>query len=172
MAEYIKREEAEDAAIRTVYQVEGGASVILDDEMHRAMSEIPAANVVEVRHGEWEKDPIAIRDDGEIYDYRCSVCKGKAHKGDYGNYNVFADFCHHCGAKMDGKVIQMAKNERISLEEAVGRLYKRETAQISLEKAIELLKKEYEKAEGMDFIYNPIAYALYQVWKMADERKG
>ena len=66
----------------------------------------------------------------------------------------------------------MAKNERVSLEEAVGRLYKRATAPISLEKAIELLKKEYDKAEGMDFIYNPIAYALYQVWKIADGRKG
>ena len=61
------------------------------------------ADVVEVRHGEWEKDPIAIRDDGEIYDYRCSVCTAKAHKGEYGNYDYITDYCPNCGAKMDGK---------------------------------------------------------------------
>ena len=61
------------------------------------------ANVVEVRHGEWEKDPITIRDDGEIYDYRCSVRTAKAHKGEYGNYDYITDYCPNCGAKMDGK---------------------------------------------------------------------
>ena len=63
----------------------------------------PTADVVEVRHGEWEKDPIAIRDDGEIYDYRCSACTARAHKGEYGNYDYITDYCPNCGAKMDGK---------------------------------------------------------------------
>ncbi len=61
------------------------------------------ADVVEVRHGEWEKDPIAIRGVGEIYDYRCSVCTARAHKGEYGNYDYITDYCPNCGAKMDGK---------------------------------------------------------------------
>lgn len=39
---------------------------------------------------------------------------------------------------------------------------------MSLEKAIELLKKEYDKAKSLQFVKNPIAYALYQVWKTAD----
>ena len=48
MAEYIEREVAEETAISTIYRVEGGASVRLDDEMHTAMSRIPTADVVEV----------------------------------------------------------------------------------------------------------------------------
>ena len=41
---------------------------------------------------------------------------------------------------------------------------------MSLEKAIELLQQEYDKASRLAFIKNPIAYALFQVWKMADKR--
>lgn len=41
---------------------------------------------------------------------------------------------------------------------------------MSLEKAIKLLEKEYERAKKMEFVHNPLAYALYQVWKMADGR--
>lgn len=39
---------------------------------------------------------------------------------------------------------------------------------MTLEKAIEMLKKEYEKARTRKFIHSPLAYALYQVWKKAD----
>ena len=40
-------------------------------------------------------------------------------------------------------------------------------------KIIELLEKEYEKAKSLDFVRNPIAYALYQTWKAVDnERPG
>jgi hypothetical protein len=39
---------------------------------------------------------------------------------------------------------------------------------MTLEKAIELLKTEYEKASESNYVYNPLAYALYQVWKIAD----
>lgn len=43
---------------------------------------------------------------------------------------------------------------------------------MTLGKAVELLIDEYERAQGMEFVRNPIAYALYQVWKKADgERK-
>ena len=41
-----------------------------------------------------------------------------------------------------------------------------------LETAIKLLTEEYEKAKKLEHIHNPIAYALYQVWKEADKRKG
>ena len=36
---------------------------------------------------------------------------------------------------------------------------------------IKLLEQEYEKAKNMKWVYNPVAYALYQVWKMVD-REG
>ena len=40
---------------------------------------------------------------------------------------------------------------------------------MTLEKAIRLLEKEYEKVKCLEWVHNPIAYALYRVWKMADE---
>lgn len=39
---------------------------------------------------------------------------------------------------------------------------------MTLENAIELIKAEYEKATDSNYVYNPLAYALYQVWKKAD----
>ena len=39
---------------------------------------------------------------------------------------------------------------------------------ITLEKAMKMLEVEYERAKKMDYVRNPIAYALHQVWKMAD----
>ena len=42
---------------------------------------------------------------------------------------------------------------------------------MTLDKAIKLLEREYEKAKGLEVVYNPIAYALYKVWKMADGRE-
>ena len=41
---------------------------------------------------------------------------------------------------------------------------------MSLDNAIEMLKAEYEKAKTIDFVKNPLAYALYHVWKAADKR--
>lgn len=40
-----------------------------------------------------------------------------------------------------------------------------------IETAISKLIKEYERAKNLEFVRNPVAYALYQVWKMADEEK-
>lgn len=42
---------------------------------------------------------------------------------------------------------------------------------MTLEKAIERLKAEYEMAEKLEHIRNPLAYALYKVWKIADTQK-
>lgn len=40
-----------------------------------------------------------------------------------------------------------------------------------LAKAIKVLTEQYEKAKKMDWVRKPIAYALYQTWKIFDERK-
>lgn len=37
-----------------------------------------------------------------------------------------------------------------------------------LRKVVDLLNEEYEKAMQNTFINNPLAYALYQVWKAVD----
>ena len=39
---------------------------------------------------------------------------------------------------------------------------------MTLEEAIDLLCSEYEKALEDDYVFNPLAYALYRVWKIAD----
>lgn len=42
---------------------------------------------------------------------------------------------------------------------------------MALENAIELLRAEYERAKTLEYVRNPLAYALYQVWKKADRAK-
>ena len=50
------------------------------------------ADFVEVRHGYWIDDSIPMHTSSY---FKCSVCEGH----DDQEY----DYCHHCGAKMDGK---------------------------------------------------------------------
>lgn len=54
---------------------------------------IPAADVVEVRHGRWVADG-----DGYHWTYNCSICGWK----DGYPFNERHNFCPNCGAKMDG----------------------------------------------------------------------
>ena len=42
---------------------------------------------------------------------------------------------------------------------------------MTLEQAIELLRKEYERAKNLEYVKKPLAWALYQVWKKADRAK-
>ena len=39
---------------------------------------------------------------------------------------------------------------------------------MTLNRATKLLEKEYENAKKLEFVHNPMAYALYQVWRKAD----
>lgn len=43
---------------------------------------------------------------------------------------------------------------------------------MELETAIKLLKVHYEVAKKLDYVRNPVAFALYQTWKMADKKWG
>jgi hypothetical protein len=40
---------------------------------------------------------------------------------------------------------------------------------VTLDKAIAMVENEYESAKKLDHIRNPVAYALYKVWKIADQ---
>ena len=40
-----------------------------------------------------------------------------------------------------------------------------------LDEAIELLRQNYEEAWEKEYILSPIAYALYQTWKVYDDKK-
>ena len=39
---------------------------------------------------------------------------------------------------------------------------------MTLEDAIDMIKREYSKATGNSYVMNPLGYALYETWKTAD----
>ena len=39
---------------------------------------------------------------------------------------------------------------------------------MTIAKAIKILEKEYEKARHLEWVHNPVAYALYQTWRKVD----
>ena len=42
---------------------------------------------------------------------------------------------------------------------------------MTLEKAIKLLEEQYERAKKLKYVENPLAWALYQVWRTVDTDK-
>lgn len=44
-------------------------------------------------------------------------------------------------------------------------------AGMTLEEAKNLLDEEYERAKRLEYVINPLAYALHQVWKIADKKR-
>lgn len=74
----------------------------LDDFAYRYdINEVPAADVVEVRHGEWIFD---FTLDGDDF-YECSICgRQEVLNGLCKERNIakHLPYCH-CGAKMDGE---------------------------------------------------------------------
>lgn len=90
MKEYIDK----TALMKTVHT---GMNII---EVMQAIIDEPAADVVEVRHGEWEIyqaiGSFALNGDFNVLSWRCSVCGGIS--------TLYLKFCPNCGAKMDGGV--------------------------------------------------------------------
>lgn len=41
---------------------------------------------------------------------------------------------------------------------------------MSIEDAIELIRSKYEDNKGKKWVQNPVAYTLYEVWKIADSK--
>ena len=41
---------------------------------------------------------------------------------------------------------------------------------MKIDTAIKKIQEEYERASKLEFVRDPVAYALYQVWKEADGR--
>lgn len=87
------------------------ADVLIDDLIHNrsfypalvssAIKNTPTADVVEVRHGEWEYRQL---DEYKYYEVSCSCCGAKY----WGNYDAYNEpdgfyYCPNCGAKMDGE---------------------------------------------------------------------
>ena len=57
------------------------------------VDEIPTADIAPVRHGYWVKEKRDV-----LLHWHCSVCKEC-----YFLEELNAEYCPHCGAKMDGK---------------------------------------------------------------------
>ena len=63
----------------------------------------PTADVVEVVHGEWVTDEEDLAWGNSLKRKHCSECSGRPHWDNDEREFILAKFCHHCGAKMDGK---------------------------------------------------------------------
>ena len=79
MKEYIEKAAALEALSKS--------GVTCNMRAHKIVASIQAADVVEVRHGRWSSNGIALV---------CSEC-GRA----FGIVKMFAHYCPHCGAKME-----------------------------------------------------------------------
>ena len=90
---YIDEQEAKIAWYRELGATSKRAAIAIDLVFDR----IPAADVEEVKHGEWilEREP-----NGEPYCFHCSVCDDDFH---YISIVTKYPYCPNCGAKMDGK---------------------------------------------------------------------
>lgn len=96
MAEYIERDQAIRKAIDACIKVVGhGISQVSAVDIADEIDSIPAADVVEIRHGKWEQSSY------HYSVYYCSECSRHIEDGSH-NPNEHFPYCH-CGAKMDGK---------------------------------------------------------------------
>ena len=110
MAEYIEREKAREL-IKNFGKgaIEDGKTELdpVDDIilLAKGVDLIPAADVVEVRHGKWLKteEPMGWHDVDCI---ECSACHGSWVIADDVSFEDYVEgwkYCPNCGAKMDGK---------------------------------------------------------------------
>ena len=104
MAEYISREAAKER-FKCI-------AIVGTDYIMERLDDVPAADVVEVRHGRWEwyvEPRYDLYSCDENFGYRCSECHVFA--GEYGvDDDIYEEppthilyYCPNCGAKMDGK---------------------------------------------------------------------
>ena len=95
MAEYIEREAAFNAILKLVPKVDDdGYCWVIRGDAAMAIDSIPAADVVPVRHGRWERkaDPYGFFDTISV----CSVCDCTT------KWREEYLYCPNCGARMDG----------------------------------------------------------------------
>lgn len=90
MKEYIERDAAIKSLFAKIDAPNHRAEFLYCDEIYNVIQDIPAADVVEVRHGQWIKSESSGL-------YKCSKCGRYATNSDVLNW----EYCN-CGAKMDG----------------------------------------------------------------------
>ena len=101
MADYIRREDA----LFALRKAERGGSMTALTRLERAYAEIremPAADVAEVVHGQWEGEGDGYADGEIVLDvWYCSQC-GYCIDDGTDNPDCLPKYCPGCGAKMDG----------------------------------------------------------------------
>lgn len=106
MSRYIDADEfltdESEAYVRAQAQIEDEETRLLNMIVHRKVQmligDAPTADVVEVKHGKWERHGMDIAE----HPLRCSVCSwGNHHIAD--RYVMEMDYCPCCGARMDGE---------------------------------------------------------------------
>lgn len=97
MAEYIKRADAMKICrgySQHCFKINDAKGQDIADRIEDDILEIPTADVVEVKHGNWRQNQHCRRI------YYCSVC-GRHIEDASQRPKEFFPYCH-CGAKMDG----------------------------------------------------------------------
>ncbi len=98
----------------------------------RAVDMIPAADVEEVKHGEWIYHECVASHEGTISGYSCSVCSAAVDEDVFDTDEFHKNHCGYCGAKMGGNVKntehfvdvnKMVQNQWISVNEQVPETY-------------------------------------------------
>ena len=86
---YIEREALKAELKKKIESSHNARCAVIEEDFIAIIDDMPAADVVEVKHGHWEK----LKDG-----YWCSNCciLEKDLKQEY-------NYCPNCGAKMDGK---------------------------------------------------------------------
>lgn len=91
MAEYIDREVLIENLERFAWEHYNINAPLLA----QLITKQPAADVVEVRRGEWVKKLLFVMHNDDVFAYTCSIC-GKESGTPY-------NYCPHCGADMRGE---------------------------------------------------------------------
>ena len=102
MVQYIEREKVLEIA-KDKYYSDFHKSMADLTSLRELLEDTPAADVVEVRHGEWLYHECVSSYDGAISGYSCSHCGVFVDEEEFENDKFHKKFCGNCGAKMDGK---------------------------------------------------------------------
>ena len=98
MKEYIERE----AAIKAIENDCSELVYYTKEDAIQCVKAIPAADVVEVRHGQWDGEGDGYADGEIVIDvWYCSEC-GYCIDDGTDDPNILPNYCPNCGAKMDG----------------------------------------------------------------------
>lgn len=91
--EYIEREAAIELCRKhseATFNLTGEPVLIIKPDYVSVLRSIPAADVVEVRHGRWER----VDYGNGLYNYHCSSCRHIPRE------NIRSNYCPNCGADM------------------------------------------------------------------------